>query len=197
MGPILLDRDRLIRLRASSDANRSNIAVGVALLHLAHHELEAFSAGGSERTSEEGICLVLCASRQVLDRVGLSLDLPFSVFRTFRSYWVANDGYGSWQALRDILGQLFKPVHIELARRDDGDITSTLARPVTSHPGTGWSQVDDDVNELRRHFQLARSEQDYRNIGNDYEVVAMLPSAPTSNSPAVTRSSRRKNEAAL
>jgi len=97
MGPSVLDR-----LRAGSDANRSDVEVGVALLRLAHDELEAFGTDGSERTSEEEIRLVLRASRQVLDRIGLSLDLPFSDFRTFKCYWVANDGYGSWQACRNI-----------------------------------------------------------------------------------------------
>jgi len=121
--------------------------------------------------SEEEIRLVLRTSRRVLDRVGLFLDLPFSDFRTFKTYWVANDGYGSWQARPDMLNGLFEPVHLELARREDGEITSTLARPVTSHPGTGWSRVDDEVNELRRHFQMARSEQDYRNVGNDCVAV--------------------------
>ena len=56
---------------------------------LAHDELEAFGADGSERTSEEEIRFVLDASRQGPDRVELSLNLPFSNFRTFRSYWVA------------------------------------------------------------------------------------------------------------
>ena len=125
MGPSVLDRDLLIRLRAGSDAHRSDVEVGVALLRLAHDELEAFGTDGSQRTSEDEIRLVLRASRRVLDRVGLSLDLPFSDFRSFRSHWVANDGYGSWQARRDILNELFEPVHLELARREDGEIAST------------------------------------------------------------------------
>ncbi len=171
MADSVLDRDLLVRLRSGSDAKRSDVEVGVALLRLAHDELEAFGTDGSERTSEEEIRLVLRTSRRVLDRVGLSLDLPFSDFRTFKTFWVANDGYGSWQARRDMLNGLFEPVHLELTRREDGEITSTLARPVTSHPGTGWSRVDDEVNELRRHFQVARSEQDYRNVGNDCVAV--------------------------
>lgn len=171
VAPSVLDRDLLTRLRASSDVHRSDVEVAVALLRLAHDELEAFGTDGSERTSEDEIRLILRASRQVLVRVGLTIDLPFSDFGTFKSHWMANDGYGSWQARRDILNELFEPVHLELARREDSEITSTLARPVTSHPGTGWSRVDDEVNELRRHFQMARSEQDFRNIGNDCVAV--------------------------
>ena len=46
-----------------------------------------------------------------------------------------------------------------------------LARPVTTHPGTGWSRADEEINELRRHFAAARSPQDYRNVGNDCVAV--------------------------
>lgn len=103
--------------------------------------------------------------------MGVPFDLPFSDYRRFYSYWVANGCSGSWQARRDILNGLFEPVHLELARLEDAEISSTLARPITTHPGTGWSRVDAEINELRRHFAMARSEQDYRNVGNDCVAV--------------------------
>ncbi|MCY4621339.1 MAG: hypothetical protein OXD34_05825 [bacterium] len=84
---------------------------------------------------------------------------------------MANDAYGSWQARRDILHDLFEPLHVELAQLEDSEIVSTLVRSVTSHPGTGWAQVDAEINELRRHFAMARTDQDYRNIGNDCVAV--------------------------
>ncbi len=167
----VLDHDLLNRLRTVGDAERSDVEVGVALLRLAHDELEAYGTDGSQRTSEDEIRLILRTSRRLLERVGISLNLPFSDYRTFRSHWVANDGYGSWQTRRNILNELFEPAHLHLARLEDGEIVSTLARPVTSHPGTGWSKVDDEINELRRHFQVARSQQDYRNVGNDCVAV--------------------------
>ena len=58
-----------------------------------------------------------------------------------------------------------------LAELEDAEIGSTLAQPITTHVGTGWVRVDNEISELRRHFQSARTEQDYRNIGNDCVAV--------------------------
>lgn len=54
-----------------------------------------------------------------------------------------------------------RPIHIHdtLARLEDGEIGAALVRPATSHAGTGWPRVDVEVNELRRHFQVAGTEQ--------------------------------------
>jgi hypothetical protein len=127
--------------------------------------------GMPTRTDEAEIRAAIRAARAVVDRLGLELKLPFSDFGTFRSYWLRGDGYGSWQARRDILNDLFGNLHEQLARLEDGEIGSALAKPATSHPGTGWARVDTEVNELRRHFQAARTAQDYRNVGNDCVAV--------------------------
>ena len=171
LGQRVLSSGLLARIRSGEHIGRSDVEVGVALLRLAHSELEAYGTDGAQRTNEDEMRLILGACRLLLKRIGVDLDLPFSDFRTFRSHWLANEGYGSWQARRDILNGLFEPVHLKLARLEDSEIVSTLARPVTSHPGTGWSRVDAEINELRRHFAGARSEQDYRNVGNDCVAV--------------------------
>ena len=166
-----LNRGLLERVRSGANVNKSDVEVGAALLRLAHDELEAFGTDSSQRTREDDIRHILQTSRRLMKRIGVDLDLPFSDFGTFRSHWLANDAYNSWQARRDILNGLFEPAHRELVRLEDDEIESTLARPVTSHPGTGWSRVDAEINELRRHFKAARSPQDYRNIGNDCVAV--------------------------
>ena len=107
---------------------------------------ETFGTDGAQRTSEDEMRLILRACRLLLKRIGVDLALPFSDFRTFRSHWMANGCYGNWQARRDILNDLFEPVHLHLARLEDNEIVSTLARPVTTHPGTGWSRVDAEIN---------------------------------------------------
>lgn len=84
---------------------------------------------------------------------------------------MANDGYGSWQARRDILVRLFDPIHAQLSDMEDAEVVSGLADPITAHSQTGWVRVDVEIKELRRHFQAARTEQDYRNIGNDCVAV--------------------------
>jgi len=138
----LLDVELLSQIRAGNHAGRTDVEIAVALLRLAHDELEAYGTGGTDRTDESGIRLILRTSRVLLQRLGVPLDLPFSDYRTFHSHWMANDAYGSWQARRDILNQLFEPVHQELARLEDHELEAVLAKPVTSHPGTGWSRVD-------------------------------------------------------
>ena len=171
LGQRVVNRGLLERIRKGTDIGRSDVEVGVALLRLAHDELEAYGTDGAERTNDDEVRLILRACGLLLKRIGVDFEPPFSDFRTFRSHWMANDGYGSWQARRDILNGLFEPVHLELARLEDDEIVSTLARPITTHPGTGWSRVDAEINELRRHFAMARSEQDYRNVGNDCVAV--------------------------
>ena len=171
IGRRILNRDLLERIRAGKYLDRSDIEAGVALLRLAHDELEAYGTEGAQRTNDDGIRRILQTSRLLLKRLGMELDLPFSDFRTFRSHWGANDGYGSWQARRNILNDLFEPAHRELTRLEDNEIVSSLARPITTHSGTGWSRVDAEINELRRHFSIARSEQDHRNVGNDCVAV--------------------------
>jgi hypothetical protein len=63
------------------------------------------------------------------------------------------------------------PVHDQLADLQAGVLRSVLAQPITTHPRTGWTRVDDEIAELRRHFQGARTPQDYRNVGNDCVIV--------------------------
>ncbi len=167
----LLNCDLLERVRAGTFNDRSDVEVAVALLRLAHDELQAYGTDGAQRTNEQGIRLILRTSRQLLKRLGIVLELPFSDFRTFRTYWETNGAWGNWQARRDILNGLFEPLHLELAQLEDDELGSVLAKPITSHPGTGWNRVDTEINELRRHFHAARSGQDYCNVGNDCVAV--------------------------
>lgn len=167
----LLNTKLLEEVRAGSHIGHTDVEVAAALLRLAHDELEAYGTDGHQRTDESGIRLVLRTSRLLLERIGVPFNLPFSDYSTFHSHWMANDAYGSWQARRDILNKLFEPIHLELARLEDHELGSVLAKPITSHPGTGWARVDTEINEMRRHFGAARSAQDYRNVGNDCVAV--------------------------
>ncbi len=167
----LLNHELLDRVRAGTYNERSDVEVAVALLRLAHDELEAYGTNGEQRTDKHDIRLILRTSLQLLNRLGVVLDLPFSDYGTFRSHWMANGAHGNWQARRDILNELFEPVHLQLADLENDELGSELAKPVTSHPGTGWSRVDIEINEVRRHFGSARSPQDYRNVGNDCVAV--------------------------
>jgi hypothetical protein len=169
--PSGLDIDFLRRIRANEDVGLSDIELAVALVRLVHDELERYGTSGGTRVDEREIRGAIRTARSLVERLGLELKLPFSDFGTFRSYWLREDASGSWQARRDILNDLFSDLHDQLERLEDGEIGSALVRPATSRPGTGWARVDTEVNELRRHFQAARTEQDYRNVGNDCVAV--------------------------
>jgi hypothetical protein len=52
------------------------------------------------------------------------IELPFQNFTKFRTYWLRNDGHGSWQARRDMLEAIFEPTRKELST-----LESRLAGP--------------------------------------------------------------------
>ena len=80
----------------------------------------------------------------------------------------------SWKARRDILDGVFNDLHDQLADLDSRLMTASLAEAVSPRGRTGWARVDGEIVELRRHFQHARTPQDYRNIGNDCTTVIRL-----------------------
>ena len=56
---LLLDVELLTNIRSGNHTGRSDVEVAVALLRLAHNELEAYGTDGKQRTDEDGIRLIL------------------------------------------------------------------------------------------------------------------------------------------
>ncbi len=171
------NQDLLNQLRRGPLTDHDDIEVGVALARLVHDDLTSYGTAGGEQLSEGEMRLALRALRAVADRLECSFDCPFRDYSSFYSYWVNNGAKGSWQARRDILAGIFDPLHDQLAVLEDASIASTLVDPITSHGRTGWSRVDTEVGELRRHWASARTPQDYRNIGHDCVSVTEALSA--------------------
>ena len=116
----------------------------------------------------------LLTLRAVVGRLGIAdFNVPFRDFATFRSWWIRQDaaGSGGWQKRRNLLAEIFEPLHDRLADLEQQALSSTLVTPVSPHSRTGWPTIDTEISELRRHFQNARTEQDYRNVGNDSVAV--------------------------
>lgn len=152
--------------------DRPDIEVAVALAQLAHDEYELYGTSGSALTTEDSR-LILRALTQVLVRLGITnFDLPFRDFDAFRKYWRRNGGHGTWQVRREMLDKHFLPLHENLEQREAGSMTWTLATPISPSSVTGWPRVDEEISEMRRHFNAAKSQQDYSNVGND--CVAIL-----------------------
>jgi hypothetical protein len=144
----------------------------VALTHLVRAELEAFGTNRQERLSDSEIALTQRTLRAVLERLGVELALPWRDFSGFRSYWLKNDAYASWQARRDLIGKFFDPVQVELDRQQEAEFHAVLAEAVSPRAETGWRKVDEEITELKRRFRTASTPQDYRDIGN--RCVAVL-----------------------
>jgi hypothetical protein len=178
LSPRTINNTLLVELRRGRVEGRPDVEVAGGLARLIHDDLEKFgTAGGAELTESEMRDAIL-ALRSVLDRIGVNdFNLPFRDFSSFRSYWLRNDGHGSWQARRDILSGLFDSLHDRLIELETRSLTSTLAEPISPHSATGWARVDEEILEMRRHFQAARTEQDYRNVGNDCIIVTEALSA--------------------
>ena len=166
-----LDLPLLTALRRGPSEGRDDIEVAVGLARLVHDELEKFGTGGGEELTDHQIRDALVTLHVVLRRVGIPFDLPFRDYGTFKSHWKRNNCTDSYQKRRDMLNELFGPLHDRLVELETRTLSSTLAQPISPHPVTGWARVDAEVAELRRHFQNARTEQDYRNVGNDCVIL--------------------------
>lgn len=162
----------ILALRRGPVEGYEDVEVATGLTRLIHDELEEFGTSAEHKLSEPQIRDAILALAAVMKRIGIEeFRLPFRDFGTFRSYWLRNDGHGSWQARRDMLNVLFDPLHDRLIGLENGQLSSTLAKPITPHSATGWARVDAEILELHRHFRMARSEQDHRNVGNDCVAV--------------------------
>ncbi|WGJ88208.1 hypothetical protein [Gordonia sp. SMJS1] len=165
----VMDRPLVRSIARGSLSDRSDVEVAVALARFAHEEFEDFATDGADIEQDDSIA-VIRALMAVLERLGIStFDPPFRDFEMFKKYWKREGmaGSGGWDKRRRCLEEHFGPLHEVLAAREAGSISSTLATAVSSDPVTGWSRVDEEISELRRHFESASSPQDYSNVGND------------------------------
>ncbi|MEV7265762.1 hypothetical protein AB0N38_19610 [Micromonospora aurantiaca] len=174
-----LNEQLLLAVTRGPIQERPDIEVAVALARFAHEQFEGYGTSGAEISQDESI-IVMRALKGVLARLGVTtFDPPFRDFDTFYKHWRREGavGGGGWQARRDILDEHFDPLHTILDEREAGSITSTLATAISPHPVTGWPRVDEEVSELRRHFESASTQQDHSNVGNDCVAVLEALSA--------------------
>ena len=181
----ILDREKIEGILAGSLVGVTDVDAAVALARLVHDEFETFGTGGNpyadERMDDEDSARALLALRQVLRRLRIDFNPPFRDFRTFRQFWIRDGAANSYQARRDILSRLFDDIHERLVQLELSTIESTLSSPISPRGTTGWPRVDEELAELRRHFSQARTEQDFRNVGNDCVIVLECLSATVYN----------------
>lgn len=165
------DTELVERVRVGPLTNRDDIEVAVPLARVIHDELETFGTDSNNIMTEHQMRVSLRALSAVTERLGVKADVPFRDFSTFRSWWIRNGARGSWQARRDLLHDIFEPIHDDLAALEEKSLASTLAEPISPHSRTGWPTVDTEISELRRHFLAAQTPQDYRAVGLDCVAV--------------------------
>jgi hypothetical protein len=169
---IMLNEELLEDLVREAPGDRDDLEVSIALAQLVHDELEAFGTDGGQRMQDAQMVLALRSLRAVLKRLGIAFEPPFRNFASFRSFWIRKDCAGSWQARRDLLDEMFGPLHLRLIRLEDTTLEA-LANPISPRAGTGWPVVDEEIRELRRRFQSSTTGQDYRAVGTHCVGVLM------------------------
>lgn len=72
---------------------------------------------------------------------------------------------GSYAARRSYLDEMFEPVEYSLSSRVTESADQNLIDPFSEEFAPTWSIVHAEMDELRRRFASARTEQDYCSIG--------------------------------
>jgi hypothetical protein len=165
--PERVDRDRLTSLLASPDPAESDLDVALALMDLVRDDLLASGTGGGQALNDDEMRLAVRALNRASTRAGHEFKLPFRDQTSWRAWWIKNGAHGSWQARRDLLGDLFDVAYAGLMAAQDRALDATLVEPVSPRERLGWPEVDTEIGELRRHFRTATTPQDYRAVGND------------------------------
>lgn len=166
VGKLKLNRQLLAEIRNNTASGIDDLSCALALLRLVWDELEAYGTGGEQTLEEEEIEQAQRSLKAVLERLSIPLEIPWRNFKGFHTYWTSNGAYGSYQARRQMLDDLFNPVREELERQENTEFRASLAEGSSPHDKLGWPQVDEELDELRRRFRTAKSPQDYRDVGN-------------------------------
>ncbi|CAL9592145.1 hypothetical protein SUDANB105_05245 [Streptomyces sp. enrichment culture] len=157
-----LDVDRVERLRGASLDDVTDLDAAYELTRLTMTDLEAFGMGGGETLNDEEIAVVLRTLRAVLQRLGVSLTLPFRDFKSFKAYWRDRGMSGSYAARQNYISSVFGPV---LARLDEyhPHLRQSRARRITDVTrrrlrdglkGGWWGGTLDEVQFLSRLYDL-------------------------------------------
>lgn len=169
-----LDLDFLDHLRAGRQ-EVPDLEAAFALVALLRSEYLLYGTEGGQSLNDTEVSHLQRATRQVVKRLGIELSVPWRDFSGFRGYLVSHDGYGSWQARREMIAKVFDPVQDQLELLDDEALETgagKLVAAVTSHDSLGWPSVDSEIEQIRTALHRARSPLEYREVG--LACVALL-----------------------
>ena len=158
--------DLVRNLKRGAIPGDDSLTTALALTRIVWEEYEAYGTDSSQSSSNEESRELLRTLILVLHRQGINLQLPWRDFSSFRSYWIANDGRGSWQARRNMIAQYFEPVRSELEDLEERTYANQLAAPVSPRDRLGWTTIDQQIEQLRYRFRTASTTVDYKDVGN-------------------------------
>lgn len=150
----------LDQIAAAPSQTWSDLELAKALTELTHDEYQKYGTNGTELDNVEARKL-LTTLKAVLARVGIrSVELGFRDFESFRSYWNRKgaSGVGGWQARRDLLADLFNPIHDRLdalAAGGSGPKVTEAALSTLDDPGAIRDHLDRIARSLDDDPRLA------------------------------------------
>lgn len=160
----------------------------IALTQLVHGQYQAYGTDGKHQLSDIESREALRSLQAVLRRQRIAFEPPWSDFPSFRSYWNAHEGRGSWQARREMLADQFEPVLRALEAAQDQAAVNELTRGISPRRELGWPAVDDQIEQLRQRFATAATPVDYKDVGNRcvgvLEALSALVYDPAVDCPA-------------
>lgn len=142
------------------------LATAIALTQFVRGQYNSYGTDGKQQINDVESREVFRSLRAVLRRQGVDFDPQWSDFPSFRTYWNAHEGRGSWQARRDMLANLFDPVLEALETAQDRASENQIVRSVSPRSELGWPAVDEHIEQLRQRFATASTHVDYKDVGN-------------------------------
>lgn len=176
-----LDLDRIRSLAEGPLPGDDDLESAQALTDLVHTAYMGYGTDGAKDVNDEESRIILRSVRLVLNRHGITLNVPWRDFPSFRTYWNSHGAHGSWQARREMLATHFDPVFHALRLAEERTMRSELAEAISPHSSTGWMRVDEEIAQLRLRFRTATGMQDYRDTGNRCVAVLEALSAQVYN----------------
>ncbi len=170
LGSVLILRsDVLTTLRAGPMPEVKDNDAAEELLDLAQDELTAYATHGDTRLNEDEIKEVIRALKAVLRRLGINLPLDFRNYATFRSAWITRGmvGSGAWEKRRQYLEESFKAARDNVELLQDEELSRKLEIPANIRRHRNWAALDQELRELKRSFERARTIQDFRGVGTN------------------------------
>lgn len=162
-----LNAELLTQLAQGTAHDPNPLETALSLTRLVRAEYESYGTEKAHlRTDEDEARAALKTLRMVLKRRGIVFNPPWRDFSSFQSHWHAEGARGSWQARRDIIEKVFRPIQDQLEEAEEQQYMGELTEGISPHKDLGWTDVDDHIAQLRQRFRSASTAVDYKDVGN-------------------------------